>query len=354
MIGAVDPRPNSTVMIYDVHASESGALAVLDDLYRRVRAYEDKSVRWVFIVSVPEYEERENIIVRRFPWTKKNWGYRYYFDRVTARALLNEFKPDQVLSLQNKGIPFFKKEQLVYLQLPFVLTDRRLDAKRDGKRLWFYQNVLSRSIFRSLRRADRTVVQTRWMKDALVKKAGVSEDKIIVQAPDLPEDMIIPYQDSPASRRRFFYPATAFAYKNHMTMLKALNCAQRAGLRDYSLTLTICAGENALTRELADYAGRNQLNVSFGGRIPREKVFEMYARSVLLFPSYIESFGLPLLEARLAGTYVIASDCPFCREILDGYDRAMFFDETDCEAMGKCILRLGALPFFKHGLEGIE
>lgn len=340
LIGAVNPRPNSTVMIYDVHASESGALAVLDDLYRQVRAYEDKSIRWVFVVSVPEYRESENIVVRRFPWTKKNWGYRFYFDMVTVRALLNEFKPDQVLSLQNKGIPFFKKEQLVYLHLPFVLTDRRLDAKRDGKKLWFYQNVLSKSIFSSLRKADRTIVQTRWMKDALVEKAGVSAGRIIVQAPDIPEDRIIRYRDTPASRRSFFYPATAFTYKNHMTMLKALNYAQRAGLRDYSLTLTICAGESALTRELADYAKRNRLNVSFGGRLPREQVFEMYARSVLLFPSYIESFGLPLLEARLAGTYVIAGDCPFCREILDGYDRAVFFDVTDYEAMGECILRL--------------
>ena len=31
LIGLVNPKPNSTVMIYDVHASESGALAILDD-----------------------------------------------------------------------------------------------------------------------------------------------------------------------------------------------------------------------------------------------------------------------------------------------------------------------------------
>ena len=35
LIGLVNPKPNSTVMIYDVHASESGALAILDDLYKQ-------------------------------------------------------------------------------------------------------------------------------------------------------------------------------------------------------------------------------------------------------------------------------------------------------------------------------
>lgn len=34
LIEIVNPKPNSTVMIYDVHASESGALAILDDFYR--------------------------------------------------------------------------------------------------------------------------------------------------------------------------------------------------------------------------------------------------------------------------------------------------------------------------------
>lgn len=340
LIGIVDPKPNSIVMIYDVHASESGALAILDDLYRQIRAYSDKSVKWIFVVSTPNYEETENIVVRRFPWVKKNWGYRYYFDMVTTRALLNEHKPDIVFSLQNKGIPFYHKEQIVYLHLPFILTNHVFNIRTDGKKLWLYQNVVSKSIFRSLRHVDYTIVQTHWMKDALVKKAGVCEEKIIIQEPDISTNHITKYVDTVENRHNFFYPATAFSYKNHMTMLKALNYAQKSGLNNYSLTLTICEDENALTQELANYAKTNNLNVIFGGQIPREKVFEMYARSVLLFPSYVESFGLPLLEARLTGTYVIASNCPFSREILDGYEKALFFDEMDYKMMGKHILKL--------------
>lgn len=123
-------------------------------------------------------------------------------------------------------------------------------------------------------------------------------------------------------------------------MLKALKYAQDAGLNDYSLTLTIRPDENYLTQELSAYVRKNNLHVIFGGQISREKVFKMYANSVLLFPSYVESFGLPLLEARLTGTYVIASDCPFSREILNGYERALFFDEMDYKMMGNHILKL--------------
>ena len=65
------------------------------------------------------------------------------------------------------------------------------------------------------------------------------------------------------------------------------------------------------------------------GRIERERVFEMYQKSVLLFPSYIETFGYPPAEASAIGTLVLASDCPFCHEVLSGYENAYYFDPFD-------------------------
>ena len=44
LISILNPRPHSTILIYDVHASESGALAILDDLYNQILEYNDKSV----------------------------------------------------------------------------------------------------------------------------------------------------------------------------------------------------------------------------------------------------------------------------------------------------------------------
>ncbi|MDY4671153.1 MAG: glycosyltransferase [Oliverpabstia sp.] len=340
LINILNPEPNSTVMIYDVHASESGALAILDDLYRQIKSYPDKSIRWIFIVSTPEYEETDNIIVLRFPWVKKNWGFRYYFDTVTTKKLIRNLNPDQIFSLQNKGVGCFNKEQVVYLHLPFVLTDHRFTVRADGKKLWLYQNIVSKSIFRSLRKVKFTIVQTHWMKEALVKKAKVDKEKVIILQPDISTNCIGTYVDSIKNRHSFFYPATAFSYKNHMTMLKALNYAKNRGLKDYSVMLTIKPDENELTRALFEYAQSHQLNVMFEGQISREKVFEMYAKSVLLFPSYVESFGLPLLEARMSGTYIIASDCPFSHEILSGYDKAKFFEEMDYKKMGELILDL--------------
>lgn len=340
LIEILKPKSNSVIMIYDVHASESGALAILDDLYAQIISHSDKTIRWIFVVSIPQYKEAENIVVERFPWVKKNWGYRFFFDNVTTRKLLHRYKPDIVFSLQNKGISFFKGRQLVYLHLPFILTDHKFNIKTDGKKLWLYQNVISKSIFKSLRKVDTTIVQTHWMKDALVKKALVNSEKIVIQQPNIMNNDILKFVDTKESRKRFFYPATAFTYKNHMTLLKALKVAQQNGLKNYEAIFTIKDDESELTKKLFSYAKEHSLNVKFAGQMPRNKVFELYAHSILIFPSYVESFGLPLLEAKMTGTYVIASDCPFSREILEGYDKADYFNEMDYKELAKKILKV--------------
>ena len=56
----------------------------------------------------------------------------------------------------------------------------------------------------------------------------------------------------------------------------------------------------------------------------------MYDRCTLLFPSYIETFGLPLAEAAQSGNPILAADTPFAHEILAEYGNAYFFQPSDC------------------------
>lgn len=65
--------------------------------------------------------------------------------------------------------------------------------------------------------------------------------------------------------------------------------------------------------------------VRFLGSIPYEELLGYYKSCTgLLFPSCIESFGLPLVEAALFGKTIIASDLPYAREVLEDYDGVRF------------------------------
>jgi glycosyltransferase involved in cell wall biosynthesis len=148
------------------------------------------------------------------------------------------------------------------------------------------------------------------------------------------------YKDSVEKRKCFFYPATSFTYKNHRIILEALRILKNKGYNDYEVNFTISKGENHHTEELYNFAQANSLKVNFLGSISRERVFKFYSTSILLFPSFVESFGLPLYEARQSETFVIASDCSFSREILQNYDNSLFFNPQDANELAKCILEL--------------
>ncbi len=343
LIEVISPQPGSKILVCDVHASESGALSILNDFYEQVSAWPDKSVTWYFVVSTPEFRETSNIKVKRFPWVKKGWLHRLFFECFCLKRIINQIRPQKSFSLQNKGVSCFKGHQIVYLHLPFILTDHRFSLIRDGKILWLYQNIVKKLIFTSLKKVDTTIVQTGWMKSSLMSKAHISEDKIVVLTPNIGNKVYSSYVDTPAHRKSFFYPATAFTYKNHFTLLKAVAYAVEKGLQDYSVTFTILPDENSYTQKLYSYASNKKLSINFIGPISREKVFEHYSQSVLLFPSFVESFGLPLLEAKMTGCYIIASDTPFAREILQDYDKVRFFEELDYKKMGDEILALQKL-----------
>lgn len=98
-------------------------------------------------------------------------------------------------------------------------------------------------------------------------------------------------------------------------------------------TSTLNANGSPYERELAAVAKDFRLPVKFIGFLSREEVFDWYSKSILLFPSYIESFPLPLREARLTGAPILASDMPFSREILHNYEKSKFYKITDAEKL---------------------
>ena len=57
----------------------------------------------------------------------------------------------------------------------------------------------------------------------------------------------------------------------------------------------------------------------------------MLFRSV--FPSYIETIGLPLLEARSVGARILAADCRYARDLVGDYQKAEFFEMFDAERL---------------------
>lgn len=321
------------ILVYSVTADSSGALSVLLDFYGQFK--KKKENHYFFVVSTPKLDDCDNITVLRFPEIKKGWFHRLAFEYLTAPKLIKKYAIDEVFSTTNTTIPLTNIKQTLYLHqaLPFIAYRF---AWRENRLFWIYQNIIGKMIIASVRKADRVIVQTEWIRDAAVKICGVSQDKFIVQKPVVDHSLIRAYHER-GGIRTFFYPASAYVYKNHWLILKACQKLKEIHTIGYRVIFTLTGKENPYAAELKSFVEKNALPIQFIGQISRQEVFEWYSRSTLLFPSYIETFGMPLLEARLLGAPVLAADTPFAKEILDGYERCRFYNQNDAEQLAEAM-----------------
>jgi len=327
------------ILVFDVPAETGGALAILEEWHRK--AVQDSSNSWLFVVSWPQLYETSNVKILRYPWVKRSWLHRLYFDYFVAPGLVAKYAPDEILSLQNVTIPRTAVPQTLYVHHAVAFIDRRFRLI-ESPRLWVYQNIIGRRIFYSIKRANKVLVQSSWMRDACIKKTGIKPEKVLVMQPSVPvEDIVGVFEGTESSYKTFFYPASGSFYKNHKLVVDAAQLLDKRGVKDYTIIFTLRGDESRNVARLYETVKRLGLPIEFIGPISRKQVFTYYTRSILVFPSYCETFGLPLLEARLHGCPILAPDCPFAHEILEGYDKAFFFRVDDAgtlaDLMAKCI-----------------
>jgi glycosyltransferase involved in cell wall biosynthesis len=75
------------------------------------------------------------------------------------------------------------------------------------------------------------------------------------------------------------------------------------------------------------------------GRVSSAELGGLYAEaSTLVMPSLVETVGLPLLEAAIAGLPIAAADRPYAREVCG--EGAAYFDPSDVDACAREVRRL--------------
>ncbi len=333
------------IVVLDIAASKTGAVSILKE-FAEFTAQNGDGSEWVFITGVPgmipqarqiksgaELKGEAGLYCLLRDDVKASWANRLKFEYLTGAGFIRSLKPDVVFSLENtmpRGDLKAVKAVYVHQPLGFQRTKRFSLFKSEERHFAIYQYFISRIIDSSIRRSDRVIVQTRWMREALLDKLHVPANKvyaILPPIPEAPEDIRREAFDC----RYFIFPSGPIIYKNHDCVIKAAVLLNKQGIKDFKVVFTLSekeAGER-LMREAGETAG----NIEWRGPLKREELFETYIKGTLIFPSYIETFGYPPAEARSVGGLVLASDTPFCREVLEGYPDCRFFDPFSPEEL---------------------
>lgn len=311
-------------------ATEGGALSILRRFLALARQRTESYIVFSSSKELCYQETGGNILFiyvpvksffRRIVWDFGGLAFWLYTRRVM---------PDVVLSLQNTPSNFLGKiRQVIYLHQPLPISDAKWSLfKKRERRLWFYKYVYPWFMRRGVDSAACFVCQGEWMVEKYARLLRIAEVRFIVSKPTLD---LMPSIKSTADiglRDFLFYPAASYPYKNHIVLLDALEVLRKNIDADHfaniKVAFTVLRNDSRYLCEEIQRRGLGD-NVIFLGPLSFEGVCDCYAASrAVVFPSLIETFGLPLAEAAGFGKAVLCSDLPYAREVLGEYDGACF------------------------------
>ena len=321
------------VLINATAAKSSGALSILTDFihFLEINKNLTTDIDFYLFTSVENFNESKKIeIIKQ---SNDNWLKRIIWDYsgLNNWCKINKIVPDLLISFQNTCTRFtgiYKNTpQLVYYHQPLPLVKYKWNCfDKDEFKLYLYAKFYGLFVNKYNSNAAY-VVQLPYIKSLFIKKfPNVSEEKIHVIRPNIQKINVdlVEIKDISEDITVLLYPATPLSYKNHIVLIKAFEkIVLEHGITNKLVMYFTIKQEGFIYNEILK---RNlTAYIKCIGSVPFDELLTYYKRAnIILFPSKIETFGLPLIEASMFGTPIIASNLPYAREVLENYNNVTF------------------------------
>lgn len=346
---------NKIVFINATAATEGGALTILKQFLEGISVYSNKNIYYYIFCSLDELKVYENKNIKIINNVKgKRWPDRINWDLYGLKnwSKRRNIKANLIISFQNTGSNYYGDVvQLIYLHqsIPFSESINWDFFNKDERFLWFRKNIYKKIIKYSLKNNSYIVVQSEWMKNAVIKQFNWNPKYISVIKPDIENISVekIPKIDFNDNKFHLFYPANSALYKNHELIVNALKYIKDSKPEIFKKLIIHFTFDKNLSNnrdtELLNSIKKMQVveQIKFEGKIPYERVLSFYKScNLMLFPSYIETFGLPLVEAASFGMPILATEMHYAREVIGDYEGVKFLDHKDSKLWAENIVDL--------------
>lgn len=270
---------------------------------------------------------------------KKSWITRLYYEYVVFKSISQRLQPKVWLSLHDISPNVVAHDRFVYCHNPapfyrMSMRDLWLDPS------FFVFNKLYKLFYRlNINKNKAVIVQQRWLRNEFTKFAKVP---IHVTHP------AYVFSDHVAGRARkydkvtFVYPAFPRVFKNHEIICEALNGLSSEERSKIRVVFTVSGKENRYAAWLLKKYQHIEA-LEYRGRLSYDETQKLYQEAdCVLFPSKLETWGLPLTEAKHFSKFIVCADLPYAKETLGRYSNVRYISVDSprewAEAIRDCVL----------------
>ena len=324
------------IVISAVNFSIGGPLSILRDCLIALNTYFLEQYEVVAIVHKKNTFEVEfpNIILLEFPKIKSSWFRRLRFEYFTCYQLSKKIKPFLWLSLHDITPNVIASRRAVYCHNPSPFYKTSIfEAKIELP--FFLFSKFYRWLYKiNIKKNNYVIVQQQWTREYFKKNYGV-QNVIVAQPGEKVFKNFKKTEKGSNVKFKFFFPALPRVFKNFEIVYEAVKLLNNTR-NDFEMILTILEKDNKYTNFLFNKYGTIS-NLNLIGVQDQEKVMAMYANvDCLIFPSKLETWGLPITEAKGFDLPILVADLPYAHETIGNYNNVTFFKTDDAIAL--CIL----------------
>lgn len=327
-----------TIVLSGINLIEGGPLTIYKDCLRCVEKYFLENYEIVALVHnrelFSEFDSKIKFI--EFMDSKKSYLKRFYYEYFYFKRLSKKLKPYLWFSLHDMTPNVVTDKRAVYCHNPIIFYDvKRKDMINEFKMFMFSR--FYKYIYKiNIKKNNFVVVQQDWIRKRFKKIFKIKN--VVVAHPNVViDDSNNNYKNTKIVKNSFLYPSFPRIFKNFEVICKAVEILENKNIENFKVYLTIDGSENIYSKEIVEKYGRLKC-IEFIGLQTRENLMKYYSKiETVIFPSKLETWGLPISEAKAFGKNIILADLEYAHETLGTYEKVMFFGPDNAEKLAEKI-----------------
>jgi len=333
---------NKKIILSGANITSGGPLTIFNDALRELSQIDGYEIIAV-VGNKAIFYKSDNISFIELPNYKKFIPLKFYYEYFYFKSISKKIIPDVWISLNDFTPNVIANSVFTYFHNASIFFKIEWSDFLFSRRVIFQKIYYAIFLKFNIHKNKKFIVQQNWIGKAISDRYNLPLNQISVFKPSgiidkNNEDLVVSNANKNQNDKFvLFYPTRAYGYKNIEIICDALDVLWHdCSIKNIELRLTIDENENGYTRFLKKKY--HQLPIVWLGAISRDEVENNYKEvTVFVFPSRLETWGLPLSEFAKYKKPIFAIDLGYVYETLQDYPYLAFFKPNDVNRLAELL-----------------